>query len=31
MVRFRTNDGSGMSVLITCSRLDQKQVITISE
>lgn len=30
MVRFRTNDGSGESVLVTCSAPDRKMVITIS-
>lgn len=30
MVRFRTNDGSGKSYLVTCSKLDQKLVINES-
>ena len=31
MVRFPTNDGTGESILVTCSKLDQKMVITHSK
>lgn len=30
VVRFNTNDGSGKSILVTCSRPDQKMVINES-
>lgn len=30
MVRFKTNDGSGESLLVTCSKLDQKLIINLS-
>ena len=31
MVRFPTNDGSGQSLLVTCSKMDRKRVINLSE
>jgi hypothetical protein len=31
VVRFPTNDGSGQSILVTCSKPDEKLVINLSD
>ena len=31
IVRFETNDGSGDSVLVTCSRADETALVTLSK